>query len=322
MLDQFGRKIEYLRISVTDRCNLRCKYCMPEDGIPMVKHEDILSYDEILRLVNIFSKLGFSKVKLTGGEPLVRKDLSVLVKGLKEIEGIEEVTLTTNGALFESVAVDLWEAGIDKINFSLDTLNPRKYEEITRKNEFYNVLSGIDKALEFDLKTSINVVTLKNYNFEEIADLAGMAYSKPIDVRFIEMMPIGFGNEFTGYFGNEILDELVKEFGEPDHIIGKTGNGPARFYHFKGFKGNIGIISSISNNFCDACNKVRLKSDGFLKLCLGQEDGIDLKALLRSNMTDDEILYLIKSTIYNKPKGHEFLNADKSDKTPMSEIGG
>lgn len=288
----------------------------------MLKHEDILSYDEILRLVGIFSELGFSKIKLTGGEPLVRKNLEVLVKRIKETDGIEEVTLTTNGILFESWAAKLWEAGIDKVNFSLDTLDPVKYGEITRRGDLSNVLSGIDKALEFNIKTSINVVALKNYNFEEIADLAGMAYRKPIDVRFIEMMPIGFGNKFTGYYENEILDELVKEFGEPDRVMGKSGNGPSRFYHFRGFKGNIGIISSISNNFCDDCNKVRLKSDGFLKLCLGQESGIDLKEKLRNGTTDDEILYLIKSAVYNKPKGHEFLNAGKSDRTLMSEIGG
>ena len=167
MEDKYGRKIEYLRISVTDRCNLRCQYCMPENGVPMLKHEDILSYDEIIRLAGIFSKLGITKIKLTGGEPLVRKNLPALIQGLKQIDGICEVTLTTNGTLFKEQALELWEAGIDKVNFSLDTLNPEKYEKITRRNYFYDVLEGIDKALEFNIKTDINVVTLRNYNYDE-----------------------------------------------------------------------------------------------------------------------------------------------------------
>lgn len=322
MEDKYGRKIEYLRISVTDRCNLRCQYCMPENGVSMLKHEDILSYDEIIRLAGIFSKLGITKIKLTGGEPLVRKNLPALVQGLKQIDGICEVTLTTNGTLFKEQALELWEAGIDKVNFSLDTLNPEKYEKITRRNYFYDVLEGIDKALEFNIKTDINVVTLRNYNYDEIVDLAGMAYKKPINVRFIEMMPIGMGKDILSYSEREIMDILESEFGAPEEILGKTGNGPARYIHFKGFSGNIGIISSISNGFCDECNKVRLRSNGLLKLCLGHEDGVDLREALRSGMKDDEILYLIKTSVYNKPKSHEFLSADNSDKTPMSEIGG
>lgn len=322
MEDRFGRKIEYLRISVTDRCNLRCKYCMPENGVPMLRHEDILNYDEIIRLVGLFSKLGISKIKLTGGEPLVRKNLSALVQGLKNSEGIEEVTLTTNGTLFKDQALSLWEAGIDKVNFSLDTLDPEKYKEITTVGNFYDVLEGIEKALEFNIKTSINVVTLKGYNFDEITTLAGMAYRKPLDVRFIEMMPIGLGAKFDGYTESEILRILEEEFGKPEEVLGRTGNGPARYYKYKDFMGKIGIISSITNNFCDECNKVRLKSNGFLKLCLGQNEGVDLREALRSGMKDEELLYLIKTSVYNKPKSHEFLSADNSDKTPMSEIGG
>lgn len=321
MIDRFGRKIEYLRVSVTDRCNLRCRYCMPEDGVPMLRHEDILSYDEIIRIAGLFSELGISRIKLTGGEPLVRKNLAALVRGLKEVRGIEEVTLTTNGTLFKEQALSLWEAGIDKVNFSLDTLNPEKYQEITSGGNFYDVLEGIEKALEFNIKTSVNAVTLKGYNFDEIAVLAGMAYRKPIDVRFIEMMPIGLGAKFAGYTESEILKVLEEEFGEPEEM-GRTGNGPARFFKFKDFNGRIGVISSITNSFCSDCNKVRLRSNGFLKLCLGQEDGIDLRQALRSGLSNDELLYVIKNSVYNKPRSHEFLSADNSDKTPMSEIGG
>lgn len=322
MLDQFGRSIEYLRISVTDRCNLRCRYCMPEDGIPMLRHEDILNYDEITRLAGIFAKLGIKKIKLTGGEPLVRKNLSALVKSLKKTEGIEEVTLTTNGTLFKEQAVELWEAGIDKVNFSLDTLDPENYRAITGKDMIYSVLDGIDMALSLDIRTKVNVVTLRDLNYEEIADLAGMAYRKPISIRFIEMMPIGLGTGFERYCEDEIMRVLTEEFGQPDEIMGRTGNGPAKYYHFNGFAGNVGIISSISDSFCSECNKVRLMSDGMLKLCLGHNDGTDLKSLLRSGASDEEFLYRIKDSIYNKPKEHEFLNAENTDKTPMSEIGG
>lgn len=322
MLDKYEREISYLRMSVTDRCNLRCKYCMPEGGVDAVPREEMLTLEEYIKIADIFSEVGIRNIKLTGGEPLVRKGLPSLIKGLKDLPGIEQVTLTTNGVLLKEKMAEIWEAGIDAVNISLDTLDPEKYKRITGQDALYNVLDGINSSLDFNIKTKINSVVLKDYNFDEICDLAGMAYSKPIDVRFIEIMPIGLGGNYESCSQEKILELLTEEFGAPEVVTEKRGNGPAVYYHFKGFKGNIGFISAVSHIFCENCNKVRLTTTGQFKGCLQYQSDIDLKSALRRGDLD-QVRQLISEGIFNKPQKHAFKSvSENKEEAVMSQIGG
>lgn len=332
MLDQYGRTIEYLRVSVTDRCNLRCRYCMPEEGVELLQHEQILSYDEIERIVRLCAKMGISKVKLTGGEPLVRKGLSSLLRRLKRIDGIEDVTLTTNGVLLESQIDDLVEAGLTAVNISLDTLDRAQYEELTRRDQLEEALRGLEAALSYpQLQVKINCVTLLGKNEEQWTKLAAFAKEKPVDVRFIEMMPIGIGQSDPNGSQKIVYDHLVQMFGEARNLSGRFGNGPAVYKQFPEFKGKIGFISAVSHQFCDGCNRIRLTADGFLKPCLQYSTGKDLKELLRSGKSDQEIFEAIKETIYRKPRSHQFKNSENEghmcdtkqmEQRKMSSIGG
>lgn len=325
MIDKLNRSIEYLRISVTDRCNLRCVYCMPEEGIENTPHEDILSYEEILRICKCVASLGIKKIKITGGEPLVRKDIVSLIKNIKKIDGIEEVTLTTNGVLLYDMANDLYEAGIDAVNVSLDTLSKDKFFRITRRDKFNNVSKGIDKLIDLGVKVKINCLAIKEHNLNEIVKIAEYSKYNNIDVRFIELMPIGYGKQYTG-ISNEIILGLLEEcFGKFYKVKEKRGNGPAVYYKNDEFKGYIGFISAISHEFCETCNRVRLTSNGFLKLCLHYNKGIDLKEPIRSNITDEELKNLIFVSIRNKPLGHNFYydnDINDIEKKTMVQIGG
>ena len=251
MRDKFGRQIDYIRISLTDRCNLRCKYCMPEEGVKLLKHEDILTYEEIIILSKIFISLGIKNFKLTGGEPLVRRDVFQLVKSLKNIEGIGEVTMTTNGVLLEEYGIDLIEAGIDRINISLDSLNPTKYQEITGRNFLDKVFHGINLLLSkgFD-KVKINTVPIKPLDENDMDRLIDLGRENPIDIRFIKMMPIGIADSSLGYSKKEMLDLIEKKLGPSRIFYGKRGNGPAEYYSFKNYMSKIGFIDAMNNNFC------------------------------------------------------------------------
>lgn len=284
MKDKYGRDIDYVRISVTDRCNLRCRYCMPEEGVVNISHSDVLTYEEIEETAAALSKLGIKHIKITGGEPLVRRNLPELIKKLKDVPGICDVTLTTNGILLSQYALALWEAGIDGINISLDTLRPEIYKQITGVDGFYQVLDGISSVLELNIPTKINVVCMEEYNLEEVAELAGMAYRRPIDVRFIELMPLGLGAGFKSFSKDTALGILTEIFGTPRLLEKKCdviGNGPAVYYLFPDFKGRIGFISPMSHKFCKDCNKIRITSEGMLQTCLGFSDGLDIRGLLR-----------------------------------------
>ena len=332
MIDQYGRNIDYLRISVTDRCNLRCVYCMPEEGVQLIKHNDILTYDEIIRTCRIFAGLGVSKIKLTGGEPLVRKNLEVLLKDIKNIEGIEEVTLTTNGVLLKEHIESLAEAGLDAVNISLDTLSKEQYACVTRRDKLDEALEGMYEALKYkDVRVKVNCVIIPGQNDDEWIRIAALSKDFAVDVRFIEMMPIGIGKSNPKGTQDLVFDKLEKEYGKGEFLDGKFGNGPAVYVKFPNFTGKIGFISAISHEFCGDCNRVRLTADGFLKLCLQYANGCDLKALLRSDKTDEEISSIIRETIYNKPRCHQFVNSDNEGKTEgngclekrrMSSIGG
>lgn len=326
MKDSFNRNIDYIRVSITDRCNLRCVYCMPEDGIALTEHEKLLTYEEIIRLCKDFAKVGISKVKITGGEPLVRKDLKNLIKSIKDIEGINNVTLTTNGILLEEQIDDLVKAGLDAVNISIDTLDKEKFKNITRIGDLDKVLRSIDKCLTYEnLTVKINCVPIKGESDKEILDIVNLAKDKNLSVRFIELMPIGLGREMKGYTDDEIKNIIEENIGALKEYKGKLGNGPSNYYSLENFKGKIGFISAVNHKFCDACNRVRLTSDGFLKKCLQYETGSDLKKLLREGKSDDEIIKVIEETIYNKPESHMFSSKEKKEHIEikgMSQIGG
>jgi len=320
MRDQFGRNIDYMRISVTDRCNLRCIYCMPEEGVPCVSHSDILTFDEIRRICGIGAELGISRIKLTGGEPLVRRGLPGLLGMLKKIPGIEQVTLTTNGILLKDNINELVSNGLDAVNISIDTLDPEYYHKITRRGGIEEVLSGLDAALSYPaLKVKVNCVPLKGMPEETYVQLASLAKDRDVDVRFIEMMPIGLGKEYCGVSGQEIYNILKERFGEAERCKGKFGNGPAVYVQFSGFQGKIGFIDAVTHKFCSTCNRVRLTSEGRLKLCLQYETGIDMRSLLRNGADDEVIRQEMRRVIYEKPACHHF--ADGRPDTPASLSG-
>lgn len=324
MVDGQGRAIDYIRISVTDRCNLRCVYCMPEDGMKPVSHEEILRYQEIERLAGIFAKLGVRKIKITGGEPLVRKGIENLVKNLKKISGIEQVTITTNGILLGEKLKVLKEAGLDGINLSLDTLNPEIYRQITRREGLEKTLDGIKKTLEdgqIPLKINCVPMGVPGQNVEELAKLS---QRYPVHVRYIEMMPIGLGKNYQSVKEDQILEKLEAVYGKAKGYEGKLGNGPGHYYEFSGFAGKIGFISAISHKFCEECNRVRLTSQGFLKTCLQYETGVDLRKLLREGAEDSSLEQVIQKGILCKPKCHHFLQDgdEKTEHRIMSQIGG
>lgn len=325
MLDKLNRKIDYLRISVIDRCNLRCVYCMPEEGIESIPHDEILTYDEILRICEIVSELGIRKIKITGGEPLVRKDIVNLIRDIKNIDKIEQVTLTTNGILLHEMLDDLYDAGIDAINISLDTLNKDNFKKITRRDGLEKVLMSIDKAYDLGIRVKINCLAIRDFNLREIVEIASFAKDREIDVRFIELMPIGFGKKYNQIDNDEILSILESRFGTFEIVTEKRGNGPAKYYRNQNMKGCIGFISAISHEFCESCNRIRLTSSGFLKLCLHYNKGIDLKEPIRNGISDEDLKKLIHDTIWNKPISHKFGHASEEQDIElknMVQIGG
>ncbi|MCI7098094.1 MAG: GTP 3',8-cyclase MoaA [Lachnospiraceae bacterium] len=324
MIDSYGRVIDYLRISVIDRCNLRCVYCMPEEGLEMTSHEEVLTYGEIVRICKIMAGTGLKKIKLTGGEPLVRKDLPKLAGRLKAIPGIEKVTLTTNGILLGQLMEELHDAGIDSINISLDTLDRELYAKITRRDQLDAVQKGIETALKYpDISLKINCVPM-GLPGQDLSEIASLAKDHRIHVRFIEMMPIGYGKNYRFVGEDEILGQLEAEFGRSEIYQGKLGNGPCHYYSFEGFQGKIGFISAISHKFCSECNRVRLTSQGFLKTCLQYNTGNDLKLPMRTGASDEELKKLITRTINEKPVGHRFLEDEirNENNLNMSQIGG
>lgn len=325
MKDQYGRQINYMRVSVTDRCNLRCIYCMPEEGIKQVSHQDILTYDEIVQIVNAAAAVGITRIKLTGGEPLVRKNLAGLVEALRAVPGIEEVTVTTNGILLKEQIGKLAKAGISAVNISVDSLNPDMYASIARKDALAAVLEGMEAAVSCPgLKVKINCVPLKGLNEEEWVRLAQIARERPIDVRFIEMMPMGLGRDFQGSSQKEVLERLRETFGPEQYLDGNFGNGPATYVHFNGFAGKIGFISALSHKFCSECNRIRMTAEGFLKPCLQYASGEDLREMIRNGASEEELIRAINRTIYYKPVCHHFEVDDSAEfeHKKMFRIGG
>jgi cyclic pyranopterin phosphate synthase len=321
-VDSFGRSIDYLRISVTDRCNLRCIYCMPPEGVPHISHDEILSYEEIRAVVQAAAELGIRKIRLTGGEPLVRADFPELVKMLSRIEGIIELSLTTNGALLRNYAQALKQAGLSRVNVSLDTLRASRFQYITRLGELKDVLEGIGAANEAGLHPiKINTVVMRGINDDEILDFARMTYKDGWHVRFIELMPFKGVAESVPSIE---LQQHISSLGRLESCVSITGNGPAMYYRLAGAKGTIGFISPLTEiSFCSRCNRMRLTPDGKLRPCLLGEDEIDLRMPLRNNASMEELKRLILKAVASKPEHHHLERGDiRLVKRKMSQIGG
>ncbi len=325
MYDSFGRKIDYLRLSVTDRCNLRCRYCMPETGVEMLARKDILRNEEIIRLVKIFAALGITKIKVTGGEPLVRKGVVGLIREIGAIDGIEDMTLTTNGILLDENIFKLKSAGIKAITISLDTLNRERYELLTGRDEFRTVAIGLDcaAALMPAVRVKINCVPFGEHGIDDALEILEKVRDYNIDVRFIELMPMGEAAGMERIPIEDVKAAIEGRFGRLTPIKEKRGNGPAEHYRLVGFSGAVGFIAAISHTFCAGCNRLRLTADGQMKLCLAYDYGLDLRAMLRGGASDSEISDSIERAVLEKPKAHAFTtDAEHKEKRRMSRIGG
>ncbi|SMC24197.1 cyclic pyranopterin monophosphate synthase subunit MoaA [Desulfacinum hydrothermale DSM 13146] len=325
LMDGHKRRIDYLRLSITDRCNLRCVYCMPRGTVTFLRHEDILRYEEILRLVRVAVGLGIRKVRITGGEPFVRKDFLHLCSQITAIEALEDVSVTTNGLLLETYAQGLWDAGVRRINVSLDTLDREKYRRITGVDGFERVWAGIMRAHQVGhFPVKINVVALKGVNDDEVESLAGLTRDYPFHVRFIEFMPFRPDAFHDRYLSGDVVLERLQRLGALLPATSKNGNGPARYYQYPGAPGKVGIISPVSHHFCPTCNRLRVTAEGRLRTCLFSEEETDLRVLLRSDASDARLAAAILEATSHKPERHQMDEAitRKCISRPMSAIGG
>jgi cyclic pyranopterin phosphate synthase len=320
--DSFQRPINYLRISVTDRCNLRCVYCMPEEGVTLMSHADILTYEEIYAVAKVAAGLGINKVRLTGGEPLVRLGLADLVRMLAGIEGIDDLSLTTNGILLAGKAAELKEAGLRRVNISLDTLRPERFREITRCGELEDTLKGIAAARAVGLEpVKINVVVMAGINDDELVDFARKSIAEDWNVRFIEHMPVT-AEESINLVSVKDMKKRLDVLGKMEPVKMAVGNGPAKYYRFPGAAGTIGFITPITEHFCYQCNRLRLTADGKLRPCLLSEQEIDLRGALRSGASPDELKQLVEQAIACKPERHHLAEGKKQKGRPFSQVGG
>lgn len=326
MKDGFGRNIDYLRISVTDRCNLRCKYCMPEGGVQSLPMSELLTYEEVTEVCKIASDLGIRKIRLTGGEPLVRLELPKLVRMIRTIPGIESIAMTTNGILLKDCLDELVDSGLDGVNISLDTLDRDTFRHITGQDAFDKVMTGIQESLDAGLRVKVNTVLLPHQFYLHEGDswksMLPLARELPVDLRFIELMPIGEGKQFYQITGEEVLGELRKEYPSvaDDHTV--HGSGPAVYYKIQGFAGTIGLIQAMHGKFCYHCNRIRLSATGRIKPCLCYSDTYDIQYLVRERRLE-EIKKTMEKAILAKPAAHCFEELSQiSENHKMVSIGG
>lgn len=326
MKDQFGRRIDYLRISVTDKCNLRCTYCMPVEGLPWIPREDLLTYEEIAAVVEQMAGLGLRRIRLTGGEPLVRRDLPDLVRLLRSVDGIEDISLSTNAVLLEGLAEELREAGVDRVNISLDTLRLERFSALARRPErfFHDTMVGISAAERAGFSPiKINVVVMRGFNDDELGDFASITKDRPWHVRFIELMPTGDNLFLSDRFvsADELLEKLRLDE-ELSPVVGPVGNGPATYYRFDGAPGTVGVITPFSHNYCSRCNRMRLTADGRLRTCLFGEHEVDLKTPLRQS---GSVVSAVEEALAGKPERH-FLRigtaSGSGGLSALSQVGG
>lgn len=322
LLDSSQRPINYLRISVTDRCNLRCIYCMPPEGVDHLLHEDVMRYEEIFRVAQAAAALGMNRLRLTGGEPLVRAHLTRLVEMLSNIEGIDDISMTTNGVLLRQHADTLKAAGLDRVNISLDSLDRERYRQITRHDRFADVLDGLAAAQDAGLDpVKVNMVVIRGVNDDEVLGLARRTIEDGWNVRFIEQMPIGEGKKLSFVPTSEVMERL-HTLGELEPCLPKRGNGPAKYFRFSGASGTIGFISPITEHICFNCNRMRLTVDGKLRPCLMSDDEVDLRGALRGGASIEELKGLIQQAVTRKPRGHRLNEGVSPTGRTMSQVGG
>ena len=326
LLDPYRRKINYLRISVTDRCNLRCRYCMPEEGISLTPHGEILTYEEILRIVRVFGCEGISKIRLTGGEPLIRKGIVDFISRLSQVETVKDLSLTTNGILLKDLAHDLKEAGLKRINISLDSLRKERFFQITRKDAFERVWAGIEESLNAGLSPiKINMVAIKGLNDDEIEAFARLTLHLPLTVRYIEYMPSGNGEAWkqTDLLTMDQIKQRLDGLGPLLPVPSDRWDGPAKRFRMKGALGEIGLIGAVSSHFCSDCNRLRLTPDGKIRTCLFSDEEIDVKDLLRKGGSDQDLKERLLVALRAKPERHHIDSHQfKKCQRNMSAIGG
>lgn len=323
--DSFQRPINYLRISVTDRCNLRCIYCMPTQGIELKPHSDILSYEEIYTIARASAELGINKLRITGGEPLIRLGLPRLIEMLAGIEAIDDIALTTNGVFLADYAAELKSAGLKRVNVSLDTLKADRFKQITRaQSELKQVLEGIEAARRVGLEpVKLNMVVMSGINDDEILDFATRTINEEWNVRFIELMPVaGNGDNSFHFLPATEMRKRLEPLGELEPCLPTAGNGPAKYYRFPNARGTIGFITPISEHFCFNCNRMRLTADGKLRPCLLSDYEIDLKQPLRDGVSQVGLQKLFKKAVAEKPLKHNLAQGYKSTRRPFSHVGG
>ena len=326
LIDGMGRTIVNLRISVTDRCNFRCTYCMPADNVEFMDRSNLLSFEEIQRVAQIVSRMGINRLRLTGGEPLMRKNLPVLIKMLNEIDGIDDIAMTTNAYFLKDQAQSLKDAGLKRLNVSLDALDPEKFRDVNRRDCLQSVLDGLDTARKVGFKSiKINAVAVRNFSETEIMSLIEMGRSDGFEIRFIEFMPLDSDKVWERdkvLFGHEIVN-MIKENYDLVPIDNSLEIGPASEYNFADGKGKIGIITAVSNPFCDHCNRIRMTADGKLRTCLFSTKETNLKELIRSGATDETIIETLKQAVLVKEPGHK-INLDDFERPTraMHAIGG
>lgn len=326
LLDSHGRAIDYIRLSLTDRCNFRCIYCMPPEGEPHIPHGEILSYEELLRFCRITAAMGVSRYKVTGGEPLCRKGAVDFIRRLKALPGVEQTTITTNGALLPNEAEDLIALGVDGVNVSLDSLSQERFNAITRsRNRLEPLLAAMARIKAAGIRVKINVVPLKGYNEADLPELTRYALDHGYHIRFIELMPVGQGRIYEGIAQEDIRNRIEAAFGPLSPLGRRIGNGPAECWAVPGRQGSVGFISALSKKFCHQCNRIRLTSLGYLKTCLHHNIGVELKPLLRGGATDEELERTIRAAVAKKPLAHEFSRTPRQDEPRsfnMNSVGG
>jgi cyclic pyranopterin phosphate synthase len=325
LADQFNRPITYLRVSVTDKCNLRCVYCMPEAGLPWLQRSQILSYEEIHSIVRAAASVGVRSIRITGGEPLVRKDLDRLVRYIGATPGIDDIALSTNGVLLEEQIDGLIAGGLRRVNISLDTLDPQRFEAISRRPGLDRVLAGIDAAISRGLLVKINCVVMRGQNDDELEAFAAFARDRAVYVRFIEVMPVheNLDLQRDSYVSADEILARLERLGDLRPVDGPQGNGPARYFAYADSRGAVGVISPLSHDYCDRCNRVRLTADGRLRLCLFGDQHVDLRTPLRTGATDEDIASLLRLSMAIKPERHHLRLGEASSRMrALSEIGG
>lgn len=320
LLDNMGRTIDYLRISVTDLCNLRCKYCMPEEGLCKKSHDDILRIEEIEEIVKAAARIGIKKVRITGGEPLIRKGIMDLIKRISRIKGINELAMTTNGTLLKKYAKELKASGLDRVNISIDTLNPDKYSQITRGGDINAVLEGIEAAKKASLTPlKLNTVLIGGFNDDEIESFVNLTKDEEIDVRFIELMPIG---EASGWAKEHFIPNttVLDRFPDLIYIDGDFNGSPAKYFKLPNGKGRVGLINPISSHFCSSCNRIRITADGRIKPCLHSNNEINIRSSIKQNYS---LEYILKLAIKSKPREHKMNDLGfQPIERNMHQIGG